>query len=162
MKVLFVFLVLEHGRRKVLHLNVTEHPTAAWTTQQIVEAFAEREPARYLLRDRDSIYGSEVRLRINSLGMEDVLTAPQSPWQNPYAERLIGSIRRECLSHYIILNARHLKRTLSGYFRYYHNSRTHLSLDKQCPFPRQALSDGKIVAIPQLGGLHHCYERVAA
>ena len=162
MKVLFVFLVLEHGRRKVLHFNVTEHPTAAWTAQQIVEAFADREPSRYLIRDRDSIYGTEVRLRIKSLGMEEVLTAPQSPWQNPYAERLIGSIRRECLNHYMILNARHLKRTLSCYFRYYHSSRTHLSLDKQCPFPRQALSDGKIVAIPQLGGLHHRYERVAA
>ena len=130
MKVLFVFIVLEHGRRKVLHFNVTEHPTAAWTAQQIVEAFADREPARYLIRDRDSIYGTEVRLRIKSLGMEEVLTAPQSPWQNPYAERLIGSIRRECLNHYIILNARHLKRTLSGYFRYYHNSRTHLSLEQ--------------------------------
>src|SRR4029450_166452 len=130
----FVFIVLGHGRRQVLHFNVTEHPTAAWTAQQIVEAFADREPARYLLRDRDGIYGNEVRLRINSLGMEEVLTAPQSPWQNPYAEGLIGSIRREGLSQYISLNARHLKRTLSCYFRYYHNSRTHLSLSKQCPF----------------------------
>jgi putative transposase len=101
-------------------------------------------------------------LRIKSLGMKEVLTALQSPWQNPYAERLIGSIRRECLNHYIILNARYLKRTLSCYFRYYHNSRTHLSLDKQCPVPRQALSVGKIVAIPQLRGLHHRYERAAA
>jgi len=112
MKVLFVFIVLEHGRRKVLHFNVTEHPTAAWSAQQIVEAFADREPARYLIRDRDSIYGTEVRLRIKSLGMEEVLTAPQSPWQNPYAERLIGSIQRECLNHYIILNARHLNAVL--------------------------------------------------
>jgi putative transposase len=162
MKVLFVFIVLEHGRRKVLHFNVTEHLTAACTAQQIVEAFADREPARYLIRDRDKIYGTEVRLPIESLGMEKILTAPQSPWQNPYAERLIGSIRRECLNNYIILNARHLKRTLSCYFRYYHNSRTHLSLDKQCPFPREALDIGKIVAIPQLGGLHHRYERIAA
>jgi transposase InsO family protein len=90
----FVFMVLEHGRRKVLHFNVTEHRTAAWTAQQIVEAFVDREPARYLIRDRGSIYGTEVRLRIKSLGMEEVLTAPQSPWQNPYAERLIGSIRK--------------------------------------------------------------------
>jgi putative transposase len=109
MNVLFVFIVLEHGRRKVLHFNVTEHPTAAWTTQQMVEAFADRDAARYLIRDRDSIYGSEVRSRIKSLGMEEVLTAPRSPWQNPYAERLIGSIRRECLNHYVIVNARHLK-----------------------------------------------------
>ena len=136
MKVLFVFIVLEHHRRKLLHFNVTEHPTGAWTAQQIVEAFADREAARYLIRDRDSKYSAEVRLRIKSLGMHEILTAPRSPWQNPYAERLIGSIRRECLNPYIILNARHLKKTLSSYFRYYHESRTHLSLDKQCPFPR--------------------------
>ena len=162
MKVLFVFIVLEHRRRQVLHFNVTEHPTAAWTSQQIVEAFADRDAARYLIRDRDSIYGNEVRLRIASLGMEEVLTAPQSPWQNPYAERLIGSIRRECLNHFVILNAKHLKRTLARYFDYYHESRTHLGLGKQCPFPRQSSSVGKIVEIPQLGGLHHRYERVAA
>src|SRR5215813_12157014 len=153
MRVLFVLIVLEHDRRKVLHFNVTEHPTGAWTAQQIVEAFADRDAARYLIRDRDSRYSAEVRLRIKSLGMQAILTAPQSPWQNPYAERLIGSIRRECLNHYIILSARHLKRTLSSYFRYYHQSRTHLGLGKQCPFPREALKVGKIVVIPQLGGL---------
>ena len=119
MRVLFVLIVLEHDRRKVLHFNVTEHPTGAWTAQQIVEAFAEREAAQYLIRDRDSRYSAEVGLR------------------------LIGSIRRECLNHYIIRNARHLKRTLSSYFRYYHQSRTHLSLDKQCPFPREVLEGGK-------------------
>jgi putative transposase len=162
MKVLSVFIVLEHDRRKVLHFNVTEHPTGAWTAQQIVQAFAERDAARYLLRDRDSRYSAEVRLRIQSLGIEEILTAPHSPWQNPYAERLIGSIRRECLNHYVILNARHLKRTLSSYFRYYHESRTHLGLNKQCPLPREVAKLGKIVAIPQLGGLHHRYERIAA
>jgi putative transposase len=94
MRVLFVFIVLEHRRREVLHFNVTEHPTAAWTSQQIVEAFADRDAPWYLIRDRDSIYGDDVRLRISSMGIEEVLTAPQSPWQNPYAERLIGSIRR--------------------------------------------------------------------
>ena len=156
MRVLFVLIVLEHDRRKVLHFNVTEHPTGAWTAQQIVEAFADREAAQYLIRDRDSRYSAEVQLRIKSLGIQEILTAPKSPWQNPYAERLIGSIRRECLNHYIILNARHLN------FRYYHQSRTHLSLDKECPFPRAALKVGKIVAIPQLGGLHHRYERIAA
>ena len=162
MRVLFVFIVLEHDRRKVLHFNVTEHPTGAWTAQQIVEAFAEREAAQYLIRDRDSRYSGEVQLRIKSLGMQEILTAPRSPWQNPYAERLIGSIRRECLNYHIILNARHLKRTLFSYFRYYHRSRTHLSLDKECPFTRAVLKVGKIVAIPQLGGLHHRYERIAA
>ena len=162
MKVMFVFIVLEHRRREVLHFNVTEHPTAAWTSQQIVEAFADRDAPRYLIRDRDGVYGNEVRLRIASLHMEEVLTAPQSPWQNPYAERLIGSIRRDCLNHFVILNARHLKRTVASYFAYYHGSRTHLGLDKQCPFPRQVSSIGRIIEIPHLGGLHHRYERIAA
>jgi len=162
MKVLFVFIVLEHRRRQVLYFNVTEHPTAAWTSQQIVEAFGEHETPRYLLRDRDGVYGNDVRLRIASLHIEEVLTAPQSPWQNPYAERLIGSIRRDCLNHFVILNARHLRRTLGSYFDYYHGSRTHLGLDKQCPFPRPVSSIGKIVEIPQLDGLHHRYERIAA
>src|SRR5215831_17925982 len=162
MKVLFVFIVLDQCRRQVLHFNITQHPNAAWTSQQIVEAFVDRDPARYLIRDRDSIYGNDVRLRIASLGMEEVLSAPRSPWQNPYVERLIGSIRRECLNHFVILNAKHLKRTLARYFAYYHESRTHLGLSKQCPFPRQSSSVGRIVKIPQLGGLHHRYERVAA
>jgi putative transposase len=162
MKVLFVFIVLEHSRREVLHFNVTEHPTAAWTSQQIVEAFADRDAPRYLIRDRDGVYGNEVGLRITSLHIEELLTAPQSPWQNPYAERLIGSIRRDCLNHFVILNAKHLKSTLASYFAYYHGSRTHLGLDKQCPIPRQVSSIGRIIEIPQLGGLHHRYERVAA
>ena len=162
LRVLFVFIVLEHGRRQVLHFNVTEHPTAAWTSQQIVEAFADRDAPRYLLRDRDSIYGDDVRPRISSMGMEGLLTAPRIPWQNPYAERLIGSIRRDCLNQFVILSARHLKRVLASYFGYYHGSGTHLGLDKQCPFPRQVSSIGKIIAIPQLGGLHHRSERVAA
>jgi putative transposase len=99
MKVLFVFFVLEHRRREVLHFGVTDHPTAWWTSEQIVEAFADRDAVRFLIRDRDSIYGDEVRSRIAALGIEEVLTAPQSPWQNSYAERLIGSIRREWLNH---------------------------------------------------------------
>ena len=104
-KVLFVFVVLEHRRRQVLHFNVTDHPTAAWASQRIVEAFADRQAARYLIPDRDSIYSNEVPLRIASLGIEEGLTAPQSLWQNPYVERLIGSIRRDCLNHFVILNA---------------------------------------------------------
>jgi transposase InsO family protein len=157
MKVLF--LVLEHRRRQVLHFNVTEHPT---TSQQIVEAFLDRDAPRYLLRDRDRVYGDDVHRRISSLGIEELLTAPRSPWQNPYVERLIGSIRRDCLNHFVILNTRHLKRTLVSYFGYYHGSRTHLGLDKQCPFPRQVSSIGRIIEIRQLGGLHHRYERIAA
>jgi len=162
MKVLFVFIVLEHRRRQVLHFNVTEHPTAAWKSQQIIEAFADRDAPKYLIRDRDSVYGNDVGLRITSMGIEELLTAPRSPWQNPYAERLIGSIRRDCLNHFVILNARHLKRTLATYFVYYHRSRTHLGLEKQSPILRQVSSIGKIIEIPQLGGLHHRYERVAA
>jgi transposase InsO family protein len=162
LRVLFVFLVIEHRRREVLHFNVTDHPTAAWIAQQIVEAFADREAPRYLIRDRDGVYGNEVRQRLESLGIAEMLTAPQSPWQNAYVERLIGSIRRECLNHFIVLNARHLKGTLAKYFRYYHRSRPHLALDKQCPVERQIMKNGVIVESPELGGLHHRYERVAA
>jgi len=161
-KVLFVFMVLEHRRREVLRFNVTEHPSAAWTSQQIIEAFANRNAPRHLLRDRDRIYGNEVRLRIASLQIEEVLAAPRNPRQNPYAERLIGSIRRDCLEHFVILNARHLQRTLSSYFAYNHGSRTHLGLEKQCPHARQVSSIGRIVNIPHIGGLHHGYERTAA
>ena len=116
---------------------------------QIVEAFADRDAPQYLIRDRDRVYGNEVRLRIASLHIEEVLTAPRSPWQNPYAERLIGSIRRDCLNHYVILTAKHLKRTLASYFTYDHGSRTHLGLDKQGPFPRRVASRGRIIEIPQ-------------
>jgi putative transposase len=158
-QILYVFLVLAHERRRNMHFAVTAHPTAEWTAHQIVEAFAEHETWRYLLRDRDGVY---VRSRMASLQIEEILRAPRSPWQNPYAERLIGSIRRECLDHFIILNARHLKRTLASYFSYYHGSRAHLGLDRQCPFPRQVSAAGQIVQIPQLGGLHHRYERIAA
>jgi transposase InsO family protein len=162
LRVLFVFLVLEHRRREVLHFNVTDRPTSGWVAQQIVEAFANRETPGYLIRDRDGVYGNEVRRRLQSLSIEEVLTAPQSPWQNAYAERLIGSIRRECLNHFIILNTRHLKKTLAAYFRYYHRSRPHLALEKQCPIERQIMKEGAIIEIEELGGLHHRYERVAA
>ena len=141
---------------------MTEHPTSAWVAQQIVEAFADRETPRYLIRDRDGVYGKEVWSRLKSMGIGEALTAPQSPWQNGYAECLIGSIRRECLNHFIVLNARHLKRTLAAYFRYYHRARPHLALEKQCPIERRVMQDGVIVAVAELGGLHHRYERIAA
>jgi len=105
-------------------------PSAAWTSQQIVEAFADRDAPQYLIRDRDSIYSDDVSVRISSMGIEEVLTAPRSPWQNPYVERLIGSVRRDCLNHFVILNARHLKRALASYFGYYQRSRTHLGDSK--------------------------------
>src|ERR1035438_8612133 len=158
----FVFIVLEHQRRKVLHFGVTEHPTAEWVGQQVVEAFAEREAPRYLIRDRDASYGNEFRRRVQSLGMKEVITAPRSPWQNAFAERLIGSIRRECLDHVVVLNERHLRRLLKKYLTYYHGSRTHLGLGKDAPEPRAVMEHGAIIAIPQVGGLHHRYERRAA
>src|ERR1700682_1490849 len=161
-RLLFVFVILSHERRRPIHFAVTANPTSEWTARQLLEAFPWDSAPRYLLRDRDGVYGEKFQEVATWLGIREVLTAPQSPWQNPYAERLIGSIRRECLNHFVILNARHLKRTLASYFAYYHGSRTHLGLDKQCPFPRQVSSVGRIIEIPQLGGLHHRYERVAA
>jgi putative transposase len=163
-RVLFVFVVLAHQRRRVIHFNVTEHPTADWTARQIVEAFPEDTAPRYLLRDRDAIYGGLFRSRVQGMGIEEVLRAAQSPWQNPFVERLIGSVRRECLNHVIVLSESHLRYVLKKYFRYYLNSRTHLSLEKDAPESRavHAPALGRIVDIPQVGGLHHRYERRAA
>ncbi|MGB5742873.1 MAG: integrase core domain-containing protein, partial [Sedimenticolaceae bacterium] len=161
---LYVFIVLRHDRREIVHFNVTEHPTARWTAQQIVEAFPFDTAPGYLLRDRDRIYGDTVRRRIKSLGIEEVITARRSPWQNPFVERVIGSIRRECLDHVIVLNERHLRRILRQYFGYYQSCRTHLSLSKDSPKPRaiQPPGSGKVVAFPCVGGLHHHYRRLAA
>ena len=163
-RILYVFIVLSHARRTVLHFNVTEHPTAQWAAQQIIEAFPFETIPRYLLRDRDSIYGSEFRRRVARMGIEQVCTAPRSPWQNPYVERLIGSVRRECLNHLIIWNESHLRRIVQNYLAYYHGSRTHLSLNKDTPEGRvqESAGVGKIRAIPVVGGLHHRYTRQAA
>jgi putative transposase len=134
-RVLYVFVVLLHHRRQVVHFNVTDSPTAAWTAQQIVEAFPEEEALRYLLRDRDSIYGGQFHQRVRGIGIAEVLTAPRSPWQNPFVERIIGTIRRNLLDHIIVLNERHLRRRLRNYLSYYHTSRTHLALEKEAPEP---------------------------
>ncbi len=162
-RVLYVFVLLHH-RRKVVHFNVTDSPTAVWTGQQIVEAFPNDSAPRYLLRDRDSIYGGEFRRRVKSMGSAEVLTAPRSPWQNPFAERVIGTIRRELLDQVIVLNEGHLRRRLRAYLRYYHGSRTHLALEKDAPEPRavEPPAHGRVVALPQVGGLHHRYVRRAA
>jgi putative transposase len=162
-RILYVFIVLSHDRRHIVHFNVTAHPSAMWTAQQLVEAFPFDSAPRYLLRDRDSIYGERFRNRVKSLGIDEVLTAPRSPWQNPYVERIIGSIRRECLNHIIIFNERHLRRQLKSYAIYYHEARTHLSLDKQSSVPRsiEPPEQGKVVALPHVGGLHHEYRRAA-
>jgi hypothetical protein len=153
--VLFVLVRLSHHRRRIVHLRITEHPTAAWTAQQVIEAFPDDTAPRWLLRDRDAIFGDLFRRRIATMGIRAVLSAPSSPWQNPYVERLIGSIRRECLDHIIIFNETHLRRTLVGYIAYYHEARTHLSLAKDAPTPRraQAITDGDVIAFPEVGGL---------
>ena len=163
-RVLYVFLVLRHSHRCVVHFNVTTNPTAQWAAQQIVEAFPYDQSPRFLLRDRDGTYGELFQERVKHMGIEEVLIAPRSPWQNPYCERVIGSIRRECLDHVIVLNEKHLHRILAEYFEYYHNSRSHHSLDRNSPIPRcvEPPSNGEVVAVPQVGGLHHRYTRRAA
>ncbi len=162
-RVFFCFLVLLHDRRRVVHFNVTQHPTAPWTGQQVIEAFPEDTAPQYLLRDRDKIYGADFIERIEGMDIKEVLTAPRSPWQRAFVERLIGSVRRECLNHVIVLGEDHLRRILRAYFRYYHESRTHLSLERNSPVPRKVElpAKGRIIAIPQVGGLHHLYQRCA-
>jgi putative transposase len=163
-RVLFVLVLLSHHRRRVLHFNVTEHPTAFWTAQQMIEAFPEGSTPGYLIRDRDKVYGDYFRQRVKGMQIEEVMTAPQSPWQSPYVERLIGSIRRECLDHAIVLGQKHLRHMLISYFEYYDRSRTHLSLGKDAPEPRpvQPPEWGEVIQLPLVGGLHHRYQRRAA
>jgi putative transposase len=163
-QILFVLLILTHHRRRVLHFNVTANPTAAWTAQQIVEAFPWGETPRFLLRDRDHIYGEYFSRRVENMGIEQVVIAAQSPWQNPFVERLVGSIRRECIDHVIVLNERHLRRILTCYFDYYHRWRTHRKLQMDCPDGRDVhpAECGGVVEIEHMGGLHHHYERAVA
>src|SRR5713101_6343984 len=164
LRLLFVFLVLSHDRRRVLHFGVTAHPTSEWTAQQLRYAFPWDTAPRFLLRDRDSCYGTEFHETAQALNIEEILSAPRSPWQNAYVERLIGSVRRECLDHVMIFSEPGLRRILRSYFEYYENSRTHLGLAKESPIPRpvQPPSLGKVMEFPQVGGLHHRYERRAA
>ena len=161
-RILFVLVILSHSRRQVIHFKVTAHPTTNWTAQQIVGAFPWNTAPRYLLRDRDSIYGVHFRKRVQNMNIEEVVTAPRSPWQNPFVERLIGSIRRDCLDHVIVLNTGHLKRILTSYFEYYHCDRTHYGLGKDTPVERPAQSKpakgAKVIELPRVGGLHHRYE----
>jgi putative transposase len=163
-RVLFVLVILVHERRRVIHFNITEHPSAAWTAQQVVEACAWDVAPRYLLRDRDRVYGTSFQERVHNMGIEEVAIAPRSPWQNPYVERLIGSARRECLDHIMVLSEHHLTRILTSYFTYYHTWRTHLALAMDSPErrPIQPPERGRVIAAPEVGGLHHHYERQAA
>ena len=163
-QLLYVMIILAHEGRNIVRTAVTEHPTVAWLSRQVTEAFPWDTAPRYLLRDRDASYGSDFRSRVEAMGITEVITAPRSPWQNAYVERVIGSIRRECLDHLMNFNERHLRRILSSYVDYYQRTRTHLSLYKDCPDPRpiQPPRMGRAIALPQVGGLHHRYERLAA
>jgi putative transposase len=163
-RLLYCFVILAHGRRRIVHFNVTNNPTARWTAQQVVEAFpADGSEPRYLLRDRDGIYGSWFQQRVRNMGIRQILISPRSPWQNPYAERVIGSFRRECLNHVIVLSESHLRRILRGYVAYYNGVRPHASLNGNSPLGREVEppSRGRVVAIPEVGGLHHRYTRAA-
>jgi transposase InsO family protein len=163
-KILYVFLFLSVDRRRIIHFGVTGHSTAAWAAQQVVEALPWESAPKYLLRDRDPVYGNWFRHRVKGMGIEEVRTAPYSPRQNPYSERLNGSIRRECLDHIIVLSEAHLNRILKSYVEYYNQSRTHLSLEMDSPITRpvQTSDQGEVMSVPQVGGLHHRYERRAA
>lgn len=162
-RLLFVLVILAHDRRRIVHVAVTEHPTAAWTAQQLRNVFSENETPRYLLHDRDSVF-ADVATTIGGMNIETVRTAPRSPWQNAYVERVIGSIRRECLDHVIVVNAVGLHRVLTDYIAYYMRWRTHLALGKDTPItrPTSPLSAGRVVVTPEVGGLHHRYDRIAA
>ena len=162
-QILYVFLVLAHERRRIVHFAVTAHPSAEWTAQQLREAFPWDSTPRYLLRDRDRIFGQDFVKQVKGMGIKQVLSAPRSPWQRAYVERVIGTIRRECLDHMIVYNERSLYRHLKIFVDYYHRSRTHLALEKDTPKPRpiQEPECGQIVSLPVLGGLHHRYERRA-
>jgi putative transposase len=162
-RLLFVFVGLRHDRRELLHLNVTDHPTADWTTRQILQTFPEETAPRYMLRDRDTIYGESFTRCIASMGIREVRIAPRAPWQNAFVERVIGSLRRECLDHFLILSEAHLRRLLRAYVAYYNTTRPHQSLDNNSPQPRviEPPPCGRIIAIPQVGGLHHRYQRAA-
>jgi transposase InsO family protein len=162
---IYCFFVISHDRRRILHCNVTMHPTSAWVSQQLREAFPFENVPKYLIFDRASNFGDEVITTIKSFGVEPKRTSFRSPWQNGVAERFVGSCRRDLLDHVIPFNERHLKRLMIEYIRYYHQDRTHLGLDKQTPAGRvknlNCGGHGKVLSMPRLGGLHHRYDRAA-
>jgi transposase InsO family protein len=162
--VLYVFLVLAHDRRTVAHFNVTANPTAEWTARQVTEAFSKDSAPRYMIRDRDGVCGDVFRGRVKAMGIEEVLIAPRSPWQSPFVERLIGSVRRDALDHVVVLGEGHLRRVLTSYFAYYHGARCHMSLDGDAPEHREPQPPelGRVIEIPEVGGLHYRYVRRAA
>jgi transposase InsO family protein len=159
-ELLFVFLVLGHGRRQLLWFEVTRHPTAEWLARQITEAFPWTSAPAYLVRDNDRAYGHVFTSRVRAMGIRDRPISPHSPWQNGYAERLIGTLRRECLDQIVIFGEKHLRRILFAYAAYYNQARTHLALQKDAPLQRVVQRSGDIAAIPVLAGLHHQYVRI--
>jgi hypothetical protein len=160
LRMLFGFVVLHHGRRQLVHVGGTAHPTAEWLSHQISEAFHWDRAPRHLICDRDGTFGEIFKQRLHAMGIRDRPTAPRSPWQNAYVERLIGSIRRECLDHLIIVDERHLRRLLRDYANYYNRLRTHLSLNKDAPLGRPVQSHGVLCRLPHFGGLHHSFVRM--
>jgi transposase InsO family protein len=157
---LYVLVIIRLERRNLVWINVTPHPTAEWIARQVTEAFPWTEAPRYLIRDRDRVYGTAVTRRLRTMGIRDKPIAPGSPWQNGFAERLIGSIRRECVDHCVVLGEAHLRRILTRYAAYYNKLRTHRSLGKDAPIHRVVQHLGRIAAVPVLGGLHHQYCRI--
>ncbi len=159
-RLLYGLLILSHGRRQILRLGVTAHPSAEWMARQLTEACGWEWTPKYIVRDRDSVYGEIFTRRLRAMGIRDRPTAPQSPWQNGHTERLIGSIRQECLDHVVVFGERHLRHVLLSYMHYYNSARTHLSLNKDAPLPRVVQAVGRILPTPILGGLHHHYVRI--
>jgi transposase InsO family protein len=159
-KLLYGLLILRHDRRRILLLGVTTSPTAEWIARQLSDACGWEPVPDYLIRDHDRVYGEAFTRRIRAMGIRDRPTAPRSPWQNGYAERLIGSIRRECLDHVIVFGERHLRHVLRSYQQYYNGTRTHVALGKDSPLTRPVQAVGRILALPVLGGLHHRYIRI--
>ena len=159
-KLLYALVIVRLDRRDLVWINTTTNPTAEWVARQITEAFPWNEAPRYMIRDRDHIYGAVVTRRLRAMGIRDRPTAPASPWQNGYAERLIGSIRRECLDHVVVWGEPRLRRIVRSYANYYNNMRTHRSLNKDAPISRPIQRTGIISSRPILGGLHHHYVRI--
>ena len=157
---LYAFIIVRLARRELVWVNVTAHPTAEWVARQITEAFPWNEAPRYLIRDRDAIYGIVVKRRLRSMGIRDKPISARAPWQNCFAERLIGSIRRECVDHFIIFGEQHLRQILRSYARYYNEARTHRSLNKDAPVSRPIQPNGRVISHALVGGLHHQYVRI--
>jgi putative transposase len=161
--ILFCFFVIAHDRRRILHFNVTKHPTDCWVCQQLRDAFPFNADYKYLIFDRDSKFGEQTSGTVNTIGLEPLLISFRSPWQNGVAERWVGTCRRDLLDHIVPINEPHLKRLLSEYLAYYHSDRTHLGLEKDTPFrpPTVSAKECEIVSSPRVGGLHHRYDRAA-